>query len=87
MASIIQKMIEEMSPVRTELISVSLDKKKPEAVELSKAMDFNNRVVVIIDDVANSGKTLLYALKPFLAFQPKKILTQRNKESIFPCCK
>jgi pyrimidine operon attenuation protein/uracil phosphoribosyltransferase len=32
-------------------------------------------VVIIIDDVANSGKTLLYAVKPFLEFQPKKIQT------------
>ena len=27
------------------------------------------------DDVANSGKTMLYAMKPFLAFHPKKIQT------------
>jgi pyrimidine operon attenuation protein / uracil phosphoribosyltransferase len=30
---------------------------------------------VVVDDVANSGKTMLYAMKPFLAFQPKKIQT------------
>jgi len=40
-----------------------------------KTMDFKNRVVVIIDDVINSGKTLLYALKPFLDVYPKKIQT------------
>jgi pyrimidine operon attenuation protein/uracil phosphoribosyltransferase len=85
MATIIQNMIGEMSSLKTELITVSLDKKKPEAVELSKTIDFNNRVVIIIDDVANSGKTLLYALKPFLAYQPKKIqtlvLVQRSHNS------
>ena len=36
-------------------------------------MDFTGKVIVVIDDVSNSGKTLLYALKPFLDFHPKKI--------------
>ena len=31
--------------------------------------------MIVIDDVANSGRTLLYALKPFLDFYPKKIQT------------
>ncbi len=38
-------------------------------------MDFNDKVIIIIDDVANSGRTVLYALKPFLDFYPKKIQT------------
>jgi pyrimidine operon attenuation protein/uracil phosphoribosyltransferase len=30
---------------------------------------------LLVDDVASSGKTMLYALKPFLQFHPKKIET------------
>jgi len=71
----IQKMISEISSLKTELISISLDKRLPREVKLNKNLDFNNRVVVIIDDVVNSGKTLLYAVKPFLEFHPKKIQT------------
>jgi pyrimidine operon attenuation protein / uracil phosphoribosyltransferase len=71
----IQQMIAEFSPVKTELLSIALDKTEPAAVVLSRDMDFNGKVVILIDDVANSGKTLLYALKPFLAFHPKKIQT------------
>ena len=37
--------------------------------------DFDQKVVIIADDVANTGKTMLYALKPFLARNPKKIQT------------
>ncbi len=44
-------------------------------VSLSKKMDFDDKVIIVIDDVANSGRTLLYALKPFLEFHPKKIQT------------
>ena len=35
----------------------------------------SNKVIIITDDVSNSGKTLLYAMKPFLGFYPKKIQT------------
>jgi len=74
-ARCIQKILSEISEIKTELITVSLDKKKPGTVELSQHPDFNNQVVILIDDVANSGKTLTYALKPFIEFHPKKIQT------------
>jgi pyrimidine operon attenuation protein/uracil phosphoribosyltransferase len=38
-------------------------------------MDFDGKTIILIDDVTNSGKTLLYALKPFLECYPKKIQT------------
>ena len=83
----IQRMIAEISPVKTQLIIVSLDKRQPQEITLSQLMDFNNKVIIIIDDVANSGKTLLYALKPFLEYYPKKIqslvLVERSHNS-FP---
>jgi pyrimidine operon attenuation protein / uracil phosphoribosyltransferase len=74
-ATCIQKMIAEFSPVKTELINITLDKSKPREISLSHSMDFTGKVVIIIDDVANSGRTVLYALKPFLDFYPKKIQT------------
>lgn len=70
-----QKMLSEISTLKTELLSISLDKKKPGNVVLDKEIDFSGKVIIIIDDVSNSGRTLLYALKPFLAFLPKKIQT------------
>ena len=71
----IQKILLEISSLQTELICISFDKRLPKEVKLNKNLDFNNQVVIIIDDVANTGKTLLYAVKPFLQFQPKKIQT------------
>ncbi len=58
-----------------EIISVTMDKSHPTAVTLSKKVDLNNLHVVIVDDVTNSGRTLLYALKPLLDFYPKSIQT------------
>ncbi|MBK5270140.1 MAG: phosphoribosyltransferase [Bacteroidia bacterium] len=71
----IQKHLSEISPVKTELIALSINKKAPKEVTLNKPVDLNGKVIIVIDDVANSGKTLLYALKPFLDFYPKKIQT------------
>jgi len=72
-AKVIQKMLGEISSIKTEFITITLDKKEPMDVSLSKSFDFNGKVIIVIDDVSNSGKTLLYALKPFIAFHPKKI--------------
>ncbi|SKA07674.1 phosphoribosyltransferase family protein [Sediminibacterium ginsengisoli] len=57
------------------VISASLDKSSPAEVTLSKTMDFNGLHVVVIDDVTNSGRTLLYALRPLLDAHPKSIQT------------
>jgi pyrimidine operon attenuation protein / uracil phosphoribosyltransferase len=74
-ARVIQKMLGEISSIKTEFITITLDKKEPTDVSLSRSFDFNGNVIIVIDDVSNSGKTLLYALKPFIAFHPKKIQT------------
>lgn len=55
--------------------SLTLDKSMPREVEVSISADLNGFHVVIADDVTNSGKTLLYALKPLLQFHPKSIQT------------
>jgi pyrimidine operon attenuation protein / uracil phosphoribosyltransferase len=72
-AKAIQKMLADISDTRIEMVSISLDKRHPSAITLSRQINFDNKVVIVVDDVANSGKTLLYALKPFLEFHPKKI--------------
>src|SRR5579872_4623276 len=41
-----------------QLITITLDKKRPGPVTLSELPDLDDRVVIVIDDVANSGKTL-----------------------------
>ena len=74
-AKVIQGMLAEISSIKTELITITLDKKEPTDVSLSRSIDINGKVIILVDDVSNSGKTLLYALKPFIEFHPKKIQT------------
>ena len=58
------------------IIGLTINKQEPNEVILSKLnLDFNNKNIILVDDVANSGKTLLYALKPLLAFHAKRIQT------------
>ena len=73
---IAQKLLELLkgiSDISFELISISMDKKHPSEINLESSIDFNDKVVILVDDVTNSGKTLMYALKPFLQQYPKKI--------------
>lgn len=55
--------------------ALAINKKLPGAVTIEPSIDFNNKVVVLIDDVANSGRTMLYSLQPLLKTHPKKIQT------------
>jgi pyrimidine operon attenuation protein/uracil phosphoribosyltransferase len=83
----IQKELSAISKIKTTLITLTLDKREPNEVLISKAFDFNDKVIIVIDDVANSGKTLLYALKPFLEYHPKKIQAMvlvERKHNNFP---
>jgi pyrimidine operon attenuation protein/uracil phosphoribosyltransferase len=62
-------------PGEIEIIELTMDKRNPGEIVLSKSVDFNNKSVLLIDDVANSGKTMLYAMKPLLEFYPAQIET------------
>ena len=58
-----------------QVLSVTLDKHKPLNITLNEEVDLNGKNVILIDDVTNTGSTLMYALKPLLAFFPKRIQT------------
>jgi len=57
------------------VISATLDKRTPKDITFSEEIDFNGKSILITDDVSNSGKTMLYVLKPLLSFHPKRIQT------------
>jgi pyrimidine operon attenuation protein/uracil phosphoribosyltransferase len=61
--------------VTVKIISVTLDKQFPKEITLSEPVDFTGKNIIVIDDVTNTGRTLLYALKPLLEFHPLRIQT------------
>lgn len=54
---------------------VQMDKSHPDTIEISEPLDFSGKHVVLVDDVTNSGRTLLYALKPLMNSYPLSIQT------------
>ncbi len=56
-------------------ISLSINKKSPERIELSEEVNLQNQAILLVDDVANSGRTMLYALAPLLERYPNQIET------------
>ena len=52
-----------------------MNKDYPEEIVLNEALNFNDQNILIIDDVVNTGRTLMYAVKPFLNFHSKQIQT------------
>ena len=67
--------LEQIISVSIQLLTIEIDKTNPLNVSVSGDIPFNNRTIIIADDVANSGKVLLYSLKPFLFHQPLSIQT------------
>jgi len=67
--------LEKIASFTTSFVQIQLNKKEPLEVSLNPYTDMNNKVVILVDDVANTGKTMLYALKPLLIVNPKKIQT------------
>jgi pyrimidine operon attenuation protein/uracil phosphoribosyltransferase len=77
-ACIARKILEQLASVFSGtliFVECTLNKRLPDLVEFNTELDWNNRSVILVDDVSNSGKTLLYALKPLLQKHPAQIET------------
>ncbi len=68
------KHLKEISPLHVQVLRMDLNKKNPLDEPLNLSGTINDSSLVLVDDVANSGKTLLYALKPLMESGPDQIL-------------
>jgi len=85
----LKKVLDSIAPFTTKLINIDLDKTSS---SLKAKMDVDvaecaNKVIILVDDVLSSGKTLAYGLGVFLDVPLKKmstvVLVDRNHKS-FP---
>lgn len=80
----IHKVLSSISPLKIELCKVFLDKKEPlNPITTSLTTnEYENKSLVLVDDVLNSGTTLIYAVKHFLDVPLKRfktaVLVNRN---------
>ncbi len=68
--------LQEISPLEVKLVRLDFDKKAHQQSPIildDPNLDIINKVVVIIDDVLNTGRTLAFALDPFVRVPMKKI--------------
>ena len=75
-AKLLKKEIEAISEISTKFLSLSMDKSDPLSHPITISGDqlsLDKKVVLLVDDVANTGKTMYYALKPIMDYSPKKV--------------
>jgi pyrimidine operon attenuation protein / uracil phosphoribosyltransferase len=89
LAGFLANSLKDISPLEIKVIEIHLDKFSVNRGEvgISENTDLTNKCIVVVDDVLNTGKTLLYALKPFLDIPIKKmevaVLVNRSHK-LFP---
>lgn len=87
LADNLSALLREISPLDVTTLSLQINKKQPLAETPPIAYDLNGKSVIIVDDVANSGKTIIYSLQSILTYDLKKltvaVLVDRKHKS-FP---
>ena len=83
------KELQSICDIKIEFMSIDLNKRKPlNTVEIkSSKNNIKNKSIVLIDDVSNTGKTLIYVIKELIKFEPKKINTAvlvNRDHTLFP---
>ncbi|MAK01412.1 MAG: phosphoribosyltransferase [Flavobacteriaceae bacterium] len=73
----LNKMITEFSNLNIKLCSLKIDKKNPlNNISTSlNSSEYKNKSIVVVDDVLNSGSTLMYAVKHFLDTELRQLKT------------
>ena len=74
-AVILKSILQEISTINVVLFLIDIDKQNPLNCHIENNTDLHDKVVIVVDDVVKSGKTLLYSLLPLLKASPKKIET------------
>lgn len=68
--------LKEISNVKVSLIKITLDKDAPLQSEIKMDCELSTiskKVVILVDDVLNTGRTLAYSFKPFLNADVKRL--------------
>ncbi|MFM1913080.1 MAG: Uracil phosphoribosyltransferase [Bacteroidota bacterium] len=85
LAKLLAENLEAISKIKTNLVKIDLDKENPYKSPVKFDQDssiFQNKVIIVVDDVLNTGRTFSCSLAPLLSLPVKKIqsafLVNRN---------
>ena len=90
LANLLSEVLNRISSIKIKLGVIHLDKDNPYNSQITtnlKEIDYSSKVVILVDDVLNSGKTLIYASKYFLTTPLAKLSTVvliERKHNLFP---
>jgi len=76
LAILLRAELEQISPLKVLLLQVQLNKEEPHANPVDfgiEKMQMMGKVIVVVDDVLNTGRTLAYSLSPLLGVTLKKV--------------
>ena len=73
----LEKVLSKISKIKCTLVEINLDKDSNNLVASTNIhiSQCKNKTIILVDDVLNSGRTLLYGLSVFLNIPTKKIRT------------
>ena len=77
-AELLEKELKQLCGLHIKLVKITLDKSAKSQSEIKLDTDINSlkdKVVIVTDDVLNTGRTLVYSLQPFLTIPLKKLQT------------
>ena len=90
LAQRVANQLESISSIRINRTEIEINKENPLSHKIKcklRSEEYANKTIIIVDDVSNSGKTLMYAAKYFLDSPIKAIrplvLVDRN-HSVYP---
>jgi pyrimidine operon attenuation protein / uracil phosphoribosyltransferase len=75
-AELLREQLEIFGKIKISMTQIKLSPAKPLETEVTidrPLKELNNKVIIIVDDVANTGRTIFYAFKPLMEVLPKKI--------------
>ncbi len=78
LAERLSKKLQEISPIKVKLAEIVINKKDPLSgkgkVNLPEK-ELKNKVVIVVDDVLDSARTMIYGIDPFLKYPVKRLTT------------
>lgn len=74
-AQLLKDQLMEISTPEVEMVNIVLNPAKPtEEIALSvEAKNLKNQNIILVDDVANTGRTIFFAFKPLIEILPKSV--------------
>jgi len=89
-AQLVQAQLQAISPLYVHLVRIDLEKFSPVQREIQLDCEsgfLENKSIILLDDVLNTGRTLAHSLKPFLQIPVKKIrvaVIVNRSHTLFP---